>query len=509
MSPVAPTHPVEPPPTLLWTAIGVRIAWELYRARIRPSLDLVSDVREHVFLSMPAGLEINEVEARTSALLVDYLERFRKGRYQRLGAQTPPLPAVDASWRRAVEAATDPLARAVLRVHYADGTSLAEMSRVHRLSPASLTASMEGLRELARLECRQRTHAPCPTAAGWADALLARIAVAADASCPPPDQVLTVSGGLLPSSPAVDQVRRHLAGCPRCVRLVRLVRSRAIDPALLVAPSVFPPEPSNVEILAFHLHPRGREHLPALLHALGRAARPAGDDSILVDVAAAPEWVTAVTERVRLGMPAREHLRAALYRGAGRWTRRAVLGPAPVLALEASRARPWGEVDGAAALPDPLPPPPSVARWWTTAILAGLLAAVAGTWVLMPERPDPAYPLMSLVRFEGGAVDVRFDVDDRAVVNVYALEGGSVRPLLESAVPADKASLATGDGGYEAVTLEDGVIVVSLPEPVAELRDVVAAAVVGALDEEMLRTRILALEPRADVVVFRAPARGM
>ena len=46
------------------------------------------------------------------------------------------------------------------------------------------------------------------------------------------------------------------------------------------------------------------------------------------------------------GTPARHHLRGAMVRGPARWSRGVMLGPLPVAAIDAARARHWAEIDG-------------------------------------------------------------------------------------------------------------------------------------------------------------------
>lgn len=494
----------DPQADLLWSAITVRISWELYRARVRSSAAVLDEIREHFFLSDPPLTTVSGAEEAATSLTLDYLERVRAGRIQRW--RPPGSSPVDSSWRGALESRCGPLHGAILRLHFGEGYGLSWLARHYRVDPARLQAAVEALRDAARREWTLRvgTEAPAPS---MVDALLGRIATASGEECPSADTVLVYALGVARPGAEVGTLKDHLAACPRCSRMVRLVKGGVLPTQALRRPPgpLGAPPSSEVEALALHLHPQGRVHRGALCAALGSAARPVGEDSILVDTGRLSQWREIIEKRVRMGLPIREHIRGALVRGRGRWTRRAILGPVPVVALEASRAKVWGEVDGMGPLPESLPPPPSVARWWFGAALAVALAATVGVLVMVPRQVPPAFPIEARTAFGGGAVDVRFDVGDRALL--YAFSCGPAGPvsLLESSSAADKASFATGDGDYEVVTLGPCLVLVSSPVPIPGLKDVLLA--VPGLDQADLGRRVKALQSDADVRVFRDPDR--
>jgi hypothetical protein len=93
-------------------------------------------------------------------------------------------------------------------------------------------------------------------------------------------------------------------------------------------------------------------------------------------------------------------------------------------------------------------------------------------------------------------------VDDRAYVNAYGLGPHGVVTELESRSAADKADIATGDGAFELVTLQPGLIIVSAPAPVDDLAPVFAAADLWSGGGRGLKDRILSLHPDSDVAVY-------
>lgn len=482
--------------------ITIEMAWTLHQARIKVVDALLEEVREHVLLSLPDELGLGDIGPWTRRLVADYLERVLEHSYRGPQAEQAGLPTVDETWRQAIEEACDPMALAVLRLRFGDGLPPAEVARHCGLDLSSLQAVIEGLRELMRAEARARIGAVSGGVA-WTDALLARVVTAVGASCPEASTLVGIVQGREPVSRQEQRLQAHASSCPHCARGVRLLRAGILQPVHLEAPGQHSTLPSGtVHMLALHLHPRARQHLRGLAGALGRGVLRVGEDSLLVDLALSPGWKDVLAQRARMGLPSRDQVRGAVYRGPGRCTSRVVIGPAPVTVLELSRARPWGEVDEIPALPDPLPPPPSVARWWSMAVAIGALAVLVGCWALLVRKDRAAYPIQAHISDGGGAVIARFDVDDHAFVNAYTFGPDGVVPKLESSTSADKAMLATGDGDFELITLEPGVVIVSAPGPIADLGKVWRRSDLLSEGAEGIRERILTLQPDSDVAVF-------
>jgi hypothetical protein len=480
--------------------ITIELAWSLHQARIKVVDALLEEVREHVLLSMPDGLDLAEVGPWTRRLVADYLERVLEHSYRGPQQEQANLPAVDESWRHAIEAACDPMALAVLRLRYGDGLTPSEVAQHCGLDLSSLQAVIEGLRELIRAEARSRLGSVGPGVA-WSDALLTRVATSVGVSCPDGEILIGIVQGHQPVTQQEQRLHAHAGACPHCARGVRLLRAGILQPRHLRGLGQTLRPADTVHLLALHLHPHARQHLRGLAGALGRVLR-VGEDSLLVDLSRSPDWKDVLAQRARMGLPSRDQIRGALHRGPGRWSSRLVIGPAPVTALDLSRARPWGEVDDIPALPDPLPPPPSVARWWSVAAAVGTVAVLVGGWVLLEREDLAVYPLTAQITDGGGAVVARFDVDDLAFVNAYTFGPDGVTPELESATAADKAKLATGDGDFQLVTLEPGLVIVSSPGPIADLDQVWRSRELLSEGAAGIRERILAIQPDSDVAVF-------
>lgn len=484
--------------------VTVEAAWCLHRARIRISDALLDEVREHVLLSLPTAASLTDLGHLTQRLVADYLDRVVDHGYRGPLPDTTGLPQADEGWRLAIEEACDPLSLAVLRLHYGDGQPEGQVARQCRVDVGTVRAVCEGLRELARAEARVRLQAPAPPGLAWSDALLARVAGTFGASCPDAALLLPLLGGGEPDGGQERRAREHAETCPHCSRAVRLLRAGLLSP-LQLCPAEPPRRPEGtVGLLALLLHPHARQHLKGLMAALRPGVLRVGSDALLVDIGRVPEWKDALAQRTRMGLPSRDHLRGALHRGPGRWTSRVVLGPAPLHTLDQARARPWGDVDEISALPDPLPPPPSVARWWSSAAVVGLVAVLVGSWVLLDQDSHAVFPLSAEVQRGGGALTARFEVDDRAYVNAYGLGPRGVVPELVSRSAADKADIATDDGAFELVTLQPGLLIVSAPAPVDDLGPVFASLDPWAGGARGLRERILSLHPDSDVAVFLA-----
>ena len=481
--------------------ITIEMAWTLHQARIKVVDALLEEVREHVLLGFPEELGPGEVGPWTRRLVADYLERVLEHSYRGPQAEQAGLPAVDETWRQAIEQACDPMALAVLRLRFGDGLPPVDVARQCGLDLSSLQAVIEGLRELMRAEARARLGVVMGGVA-WTDALLARVVTSVGASCPDAAVLVGIVQGREPVSRPEQRAHAHAASCPHCARGVRLLRAGILQPPHLDRAGKGERPTDTVQLLALHLHPRARQHLRGLAGSLGRGVLRVGEDSLLVDLGRSPGWKDVLAQRARMGLPSRDQVRGAVYRGPGRWTSRVVLGPAPVNALELSRARPWGEVDEIPALPDPLPPPPSVARWWTLAAGVGALAVLVGSWALLVRDERATFPLDAHISHGGGAILARFDVDDLAFVNAYTFGPQGVEPVLESATAADKVALATGDGDFELVTLAPGVVIVSSPGPIADLEQVWRSRDLLSQSAAGIRERILAIQPDGDVAVF-------
>ncbi len=416
------------PARRLWSPITIRVAWELVRSGVRLRPATLRAAREHALWRIPTNAGVAEAEAIASAAVEEYLART-SGRY----ARVEPDPDIDIlptpAWRAAIVAAAEPLHDAILRLHYADGFAFDEVQRRFGLSEPIVRAAREAVRELARAVVAEDGVSTM----GWdnarLDRLIVRIANAAGDTCPGP-------GGL-----GTDAGRAHGEHCPRCSRALRLFREGVLSPSDLFPPEGAPCLPSDtVDIACVLLHPDARKHMRTLSRTFPDARR-IGEDALLTQ----GEGMEALlTELAEAGTPPPAHLRVVRRRAPGRWTDRAVLGPAPDMLRAEAMALAWGEVRGIAGLPEALPPPPSAARWWTAAVLGLLVAAAAGAWAALPPIAAPDVELTA--RADRGTLV--FDVDDAAFVDVLSVHGLTPTLAFHSETAGDKGTLSTGDGRY-------------------------------------------------------------
>lgn len=419
----------------LWAAVTVRCAWELHLARVRCAPQVLESVRKHVLLSLPEQRTEELVGAITSAAVADWLHRVRRGRYP-----MNPEPVHDWSlrpqWRDAVGEGLDMVAQAIWHLVYADGLSLEDVVRRTGLDPVVLAASQAGLRASARAIIEQ-AGGVLPTDDVSLDGVLRRLAQLPADDCRGAWRALQAS-------------QDHLQRCPRCVRAVRLIKANVLDARELLMPAGASVRPQDdTTLLALHLHPDGRQHVKHVLEQFPDAALRAGDDLVLVDMDKVGNHVAILHGLAEEGSPRRDHLRGALVTGRGVLTTRALLGPVAGEACEAVRSRPWGEIDGVGQLPEPLPEPPSPARWWAAAMLAFLLTVLAAHYALQPLPALPTYPVLAAdFARHGDEVSARFDLDDRAHALVVIDGPEGVEVLHRSVRSADKGELATGEGDY-------------------------------------------------------------
>ncbi len=471
-----------------WLPVTIRVAWELLLARVRIRPAVLAEAREHVLRCIPSGASDEEAETLAALYARDYLARVKHGRYLR-PPQDPDLGlAVPRRWRDEVARGLDPVADAVLRMHYGDGLSIQEVERHAAIHAAVLEGAREGLRESLRgvagadgISLEEWTDARL-------DALLRRVAAVAGPNCPGPAGLLSEPG------------REHAGRCPRCSRGVRLIRQGVISPQDLFLPEGEPlVAPGRVSVLALLLHPDGRKHRDALGELLDPLGLPLGAEGWLIPAEEVPNLVPALQELAEQGTPPRHQLRGAIVEGPGRWRKGVILGPVPVAALEEARSRPWAEIDRVGELPLPLPPPPSAAGWWAGAIVAAGLAALAGVWALGPEAPVPTTPIeASWERAGSGGWDVRFDTDDLAVVDVVVQDDQGLR-VTERGVRAEKGRWATGEGDFSLSLAAARAAVISSVNGVPDLEDLVAAARVDPDPVAALADHLARLHPEASI----------
>ncbi len=444
-----------------WGPLTIRVGWELYtRRRKKPKRATLLAAREHALWRMQGARSVTEIEARVPRAVEEYLAR-RGGRFAHVdddpdAAQDYPL-ALRTHMREDIEVEQE----LVLQLHYADGRSLTAVAETTKLDMVTLRVAREGLRELGRcVLCGEGIDAT-----GWdparIDHALRRIANLAAEPCPPPSLLPTEAG------------RLHASNCPRCARALRLVRENVFSPRDLVPPEAPVPgfagaeedpvaRTGTVDLACILLHPDARSHANALVRTLGKGARlsPTGDE-ILVHVPECGHLQAALDEAAQHSCPPASQLRVVRKEVPGSWHKGTIVGPG-VLSLRAAASRSrWGDVQGLAPLPEPLPRVASAARWWAGAAVAGL-AAVLATLVVR-EAPAPPGDVELVTEARPGRV--RFDTDDLASVWVVAVgpEGGHI--VFDGHDPLAKADIADGNGAYVVEGAPQSWIVVASSRP--------------------------------------------
>ena len=447
----------------VWTAVTVRVSWTLMMSGIRVRPSTLNDARDHVLLSLPVGVDLDEAEQLAGPLTREFLARVAGEPVRRISAETDDLAMVHEGWRRGLVPALDPMCDTVLRLHYGDGMSAKEVEKTAALSGAAIDTARSRLRELVR-KMAQGAGIPAQT---WADSkvdqLLIRLASTAEPGCPQPMDLLS------------DHNRVHVDACPRCSRAVRLIRGGVIAPSDLMPSAEHQAPVSEVDVAALLLHPDARRVRKKISRALGDAPVRVASDVWLMSkcelASVADNLRTLVEDRV---LP-RHHLRGAVIRGQGRWSGAVLLGPVAVNAIEAARSRPWSEVDTLGELPPPRPAPPSPAKWWLGAGLIGLLAVGTGVMVLGPRDLAPDVPIQaSFVSVEDGW-EITFDADDLAVLDVVSLTDQGLQ-VVHRNVRSERGQWATGDGSYRVYVPDKTVVVLASQGGIQDLTELVNAA---------------------------------
>jgi len=470
----------------VWLPVTVRVAWEFLQLGVRTTPAHRADAREHVLRMLPAGVEPATAERLAPALTRDWLERVRTGTVWRPTLDEGPGVAIPPEWRSALLDAIDSTGHLLMREHYGLRAGLDEVEGRARIARSVLVAAREGLRETVRA-IADEVGGP-----DWSDlqvdAVLRAITEMPAPGCPGPMGLDSSAGDA------------HARGCPRCGRAQRLLR---VD--MLTVHELFPPRgplvsEGEVEVLAIDVHPDGRKHMKALKAAFGPQAVAVGGDTLLVPSEALAESWPAVQALCAAARPARHHLRAALARGPGRWSGVVLLGPLALHAVEAARARPWGEALGLPELPLPLPPPPSAAPWLAASGAAVLLTFLGARAILAPREVGPETPVDARFTSTAGGIEARFDAPDPSVVEVVALKDGALVPV-RTGLRAAKGMLATGEGDYTIRAAADGLLVVASPDGLPALSAWIAQAGGGPDGLARLAAQVAQAEPRADIAL--------
>ncbi len=451
-----------------WSAITVAVAWELARCQSKVRAPLLEAARDHALWRVGIEATLAEAETVAASAARDYLDR-RQGKYAPFIDDPDAGILPDPRWREAVLGSVTPMHEAVFRLHYGDGVPLDSVARKLEVDLSWVRPAREAVRELVRAVVAEDGLSTDGWGADRLDRLVARVALAAGDRCPGP-------GGL-----ATDLGRAHAEECPRCGRALRLFREGVVAPADLFAPPNETPVPPPAErLLLVELHPDHRRHAKALDAALPTFVR-VDPDTLVGPPGEAVH--AALVELALEGKPPRAALRLLAAAVPGALRDRVVIGQALERLRDGARTLPWGEARGVDPLPDPLPPPPSAARWWATAGVFVTLAVGAAVLATRPAEPQPRFEVAA----ERAGDAVVFDTSDEAFVDVAAIGPSHAELLFHSATPAEKAAIATGDGRFRLPADTRAILVVAASEELADMAEIVAAA--SSADDARRRVR--------------------
>ncbi|MCO4748393.1 MAG: hypothetical protein KC912_26605 [Proteobacteria bacterium] len=470
-----------------WAGITIRVAWELLACGARVKPQSLRDARDHVLLHLSPTTPIAHAEDRAATLTRDFVSRARQSPVKGYWTQDGAMP-LSPRWRRALEQSLTPLSEAILRYHYADGHSLAQLERMVRVDLVSLEASRGGLREVVR-QAACDDGLPMET---WpierVDALLQRLAAFSLGPCPPLHEVLE---GLHDA---------HIRRCARCDRASRLLRGGVISTADLVPPKLGARPTQMVEVLAVHFHPDGRKHRATMVAEADVPLFPVDEDLLLLDAEREDEVRQLLILATEVASPPRELLRVARLEGQGRWSQHGLLGPLAQQARDIVRSRAWGTVDGMGELPNPLPEPPTSRPLWFGAAGAAAIAAAALAFWIQPSVPiDDSDVLFTPGR---GGVWTAFDVDEEDRVLLVREINGELELVHASASAADKALWATGDGGYRVHAMGEGVLLASTQRDWPDLQALLTEASATSTPLDTVARR-LTIDLDADVHTWK------
>lgn len=466
----------------VWTAVTVRVAWTLMMRGARVTPPVLKDARDHALLTLGAGVAVDEAEHLAGPLTAEYLSRVAGNPIRRIRTETSDLDVVHEGWRRGLAPALDPVADAMLRLHFGDGMAVEAVSTTAAINKEQLDDAKERLRSLVRTMAE---GAGVP-AQGWPDAkvdqLLTRLANTAEPGCPQPMDVLS------------DRNRTHVDACPRCSRAVRLIRGGVIAPSDLIPAADSGGAVSTTTAAVILLHPDARRVQKKLTKALGQGAVRVAPDAWLMSSGELGAQGDSIRRLVSDGVVPRHHLRGAVVTGNGRWSGGTLLGPIAVDAIETARSRPWAEVDGMGELPPPRPAPPSPAKWWVTAGAMGVMAVIAGVGVMGPQEALPNVPIQAnFIAVEDGW-EVTFDADDLAVIDVVSLASGGLT-IVHRDIRSARGQWATGDGSYRMYVPDESMAILASEHGLDDLPLLVEQAGSDPIPMQALEAAVRSVHP--------------
>ena len=477
----------------LWLPVTVHVAWTLVKRGYTVSPDLLGDAREHLLRGLPAGLTIDQVEWLTPAWVDNYLARRVNSRVEPAPAIGPEVRIPAHDWRDRLLEDADRGMEAVFRFHYAEGMSLDKAAHHLRCASRTLDAARTRLRSSARTLMTPEVDRFPDTRDPMVDTLLRRLATLASRDAPGPMGLMSSKG------------LARAETCPRTSRAVRLIRSGHLDPRGLFPPADGSnPTSGTISVICLLVHPDARRSARNVAAVVGDQGVSVGSGVWLLPADAEASLYGSLAHLCEKGRPARHHVRATRSEGSGRWSGRTLLGPVANAAVDATRAVPWGDVCGRPPLPLPAPPPPSANRWWAAALISAAATITIGVAIAQPAPISSPTSVDASFSSSPDGWDVRFDVPDRATLDVVVVEDQQVR-ILHRSLGSVRGAWATGDGAFRAKLPGDQVALLASRDGIHDLERLVLDASQHPDPISALEQMVRVAHPRVGFARSRAP----
>jgi|GEM_PF-2342646 len=483
---------------VLWVPMTIRIAWEFYMQGLSFGPEILGMAQQHVLSSLP--IDIDRIHAERLAILYtkEFIERLNGEAYVPPQIHNDVYMDIPLSWRTLLERRASAIGKQVFHMHYRDGFSLEEVGTHLNISVPKIKKVRRQLHQFVyRILFKFDMEDPTVLEHIDEEWPLSRV-----------EQIIRYLA-LVPSTTQVDcdillsPEGAALQDCPRLFHAYTLLKEGILSPKDLSIPKEFPIIHYNMSVLALQLNPEGRKYTKVVKKALQDISLFIRGGVWLIATEDIAEVEDVLHDLAEEGAPPRQMLRGALGYGAGIWSDDGLFGPLPTKAIALVRNRPWGEIDGIARLPEPLPPPKKPIKTWTTAFFSIAVSLICFQWALSPDSQPAYYPIEAASEARVQDVSLRFDLDDMAVLHILSYDQGKFQVLHKNLIQ-EKGFLATKDGRYFVRATVDRLVVVSTPYKIENWDSLLEGV---SLDEDPLHSlqdRILKKEPRACVV----PSKG-
>ncbi len=480
----------------LWVPITIRVAWDLYMAKVEIRPNVLAAAQIHVLSHLDSTVDVDRAERLTGLYTQDFIRRVKHQIYEQPQWDVDFEEPLSVEYRTFLLAKEDRLVHRVFWLHFSDGLPLKKVAK--KISKPLRTA--EGICSRLRKKMRGFGKKQGLDMQEWSDVRI--------------DRALSFVGTLATGAElnldelGTTQGKRYTRKCPRLRRAHYLLRRGVLSERDLEVPEGHE-FVSRMKMLALRLHPDAKKYASIIESHLGDLAISIDSQrsAWLIDAEDIDSVEDILVNLAQQGTPERQYLRGAMVVGPGDWYENTMLGPLPMRCLDAVRSKMWGSIDGLDELPLPLPPPPKATQWWIAAAVSSLLSISSLAWALDTSGPQADFPLN--VEFDSHIdfVDARFDVSDQAYVSIVRFNGGILQ-LDEVYTPITKGRLATGDGRFILRVDAPYIAVISSTGTLDNLSALLQAAQVDSDPLSALQTQLLNAYPKADVIVSPPTAQA-